>query len=130
MALTNARLKAMVDTEFSTLRSGGGGKENHAYIAFSTQGTAITASLAKILVPGGWSTPTAADPYIIANVNATETGTASSGITITHWATCSLGGTLGTAWITASGTDPQLVTGGKLSIAAGALKPCRITATP
>lgn len=119
MALTNARMKAMVDTE---LASG-----NHTHIGFSANGTSETASLGRLAVStlGGWTTPTAADPYEPANTSAGESAAASGDVTISHWATfnAASSGTQGTIWIPVTGTDPALVTGGKLSIAAGALKP-------
>lgn len=127
MALTNARMKAMVDTELAL--------SAHSYIAFSENGTTETTKVARLAVSelGGWTTPTAADPYEPANTSAGQTDVASGDGTMTHWATCASGteGTadLGTIWIPISGTDPAFVTGGRLSIAAGALKPCVLDRT-
>ena len=123
MALTNARMKAMVEAEL--------GGSAHTHIAFSANGTTETDKLERLAVSvlGGWATNvTAADPFNPGNLNAGESAAASGDVTISHWATCASAteGTadLGTIWIPVTGTDPALVTGGKLSIAAGALKPC------
>lgn len=121
MALTNARMKAVIDAELAT----------GTHIGYSTNGTSETSILARTAVStlGGWTTPSAANPYEPSNASAGESAEATGGGTITHFAvfTASTGGTQLTEWIPVTDPDPVLVTGGKLSIAANALKPVKGT---
>jgi hypothetical protein len=127
-SLTNARKKAMIDTE---LASGA-----HAYIGYSINGTSeySTAILARTAISalGGWTTPAAASTYAPANASAGDSaaaGTISGSVTITHYATFSAasGGTQGTDWISTTDPDAILITGGKVSHAAGAIVPVSAT---
>lgn len=117
MALTNARMKAVIDAELATV----------THIGFSTNGATETGIVARMAVPGGWTTPAAANPYEPSNASAGESAAASGGGTITHYAgfTASSGGTQITEWIPVTDPDPVLIAGGKLSIAANALKPVK-----
>jgi hypothetical protein len=123
MALTNARMKAVIDAELA----------NMTHIGYSTNGTSehTLSELARTAVPGGWTTPSAANPYEPSNASAGESAAYSgaSQITITHYAcfSAATAGTQHTEWIPITDPDPVLVTGGKLTIAANALKPVKMT---
>lgn len=121
MALTNARMKAVIDAELA----------NVTHIGYSTNGTSEAAILARTAVStlGGWTTPAAANPYEPSNASAGESAAATGGGTITHYAgfSAATAGTQHTEWIPVTDPDPVLVTGGKLSIAANALKPVKGT---
>lgn len=128
-SLTNARKKAMIDYELAT-----GGA--HTHIGYSVNGTSeySTAILARTPVSrlGGWTTPAAASTYAPANASAGDSdaaGTISGSVTITHYATFSAltGGTQLTDWIATTDPDAVLITGGKLSHAAGAIVPISAT---
>ena len=127
-SLTNARKKTMIDTE---LASGA-----HTHIGYSVNGTTeySTAILARTAVSGlgGWTTPSAGSTYAPANTSAGDSaaaGTISGSVTVTHYATFSgaSGGTQGTDWISTTDPDAILITGGKLSHAAGAIVPISAT---
>jgi hypothetical protein len=125
MALTNARMKVVIDAELA----------NVTHIGYSTNGTTehTVAELARTAVSalGGWTTPSAANPYEPGNTSAGESAAYSgaSQITITHYAgfSAATSGTQHTEWIPVTDPDPVLVTGGKLTIAANALKPVKGT---
>lgn len=122
MALTNARMKAMVDAELANASF-------HNFIAYSTNGTSENANCPRQAAT--WSTPAAADPYEPANtadITCSPTHSTST-LTITHWATAA-GGTNGTAdlntiWMPVTDPDPIVTVGGSFTAAAGALKPVK-----
>jgi hypothetical protein len=133
MALTNTRMKAVLDAEFEAGDADPSG--SHCYIVFSETGSGTSSNVAALSASafGGWAANASADPYYVQNASACESASATGSATITHWATASAStGALGTIWIPVTGTDPVLITGGKLSVAAGALKPCSLdrTTTP
>lgn len=121
MALTNARVKAMVDTELAL--------PAHDFIAYSTNGTSESADCPRR--PVTFSTPTAADPYEPSNTtDVTCSPTHTTGTqTITHWATAASGtngaADLGTIWIPVTDPDPIVTVGGSFTAAAGSLRPVR-----
>lgn len=125
MGASDARMKVMIDTELALI----------THIGYSTNGSSehTLAELARTAVStlGGWTTPTAANPYEPSNASAGDSAAYSgaSNITITHYAgfSASAAGTQHTIWIPITDPDPVLVTGGKLSHAANALKPLRGT---
>lgn len=121
MGASNDRLKVMIDTELA----------NITHIGYSTDGATECSIMARTAVSslGGWTTPTAANPYEPSNASAGESAAATGGGTITHYAgfSAATAGTRHTVWIPVTDPDPVLVTGGKLSIAANALKPLKGT---
>jgi hypothetical protein len=123
-SLTTVRKKAMIDYELAT-----GGA--HTHIGYSINGTSETSIVARTPISrlGGWSTPIAASTYAPANASAGDSDAANGGGTVTHYATFSAlsGGTQLTDWIATTDPDPVLVTGGKLTHAAGAIVPISVT---
>lgn len=114
--LTQARQKALLDSEFPTSAS-------TDHIAWSTNGTTEASILARTAIGAtGWAAATSADPSVKAN-NALLTSAAASGSgTITHFAvfSASSAGTQKTDWqaLTAS---RAVVTGDTLQVAIGAV---------
>lgn len=126
-SLTNARVKAMIDAELATA--------NHDHIAYSVNGTTeySTAILARTAISalGGWTTPTASSPYAPGNTSAGDSagaGTISGSVTITHVATANgTAGALSSDWMPTTDPDAILITGGKVSHAAGAIVPVSVS---
>ena len=125
-SLTNARVKAMIDTELVA----------HTHIGYSVDGVTeySTAILARtpISALGGWTAPVAAAPYGPTNAAAGDSaaaGAITGSTTIGYYATFNAlaAGTQLTDWIPTTDPDPILITGGKLSHAIGAIKPINTT---
>lgn len=133
MALTNARIKAMIDAELAS----------HTHIGYSTDGnteyTNFTTGRTAVTTLGGWTSPaagtdgTAYAPSNAAAGDSNTAGTISGNVTITHYATFTNGtfgsGTRLTRWIPITDPDPVLITGSKLSHAIGAIKPVSSTSS-
>jgi hypothetical protein len=133
-SLTQARKKAMVDAELATLCTGSG--TGHTHIGYSVDGSSEYSLAIMERTPvadlGGWTTPSAAATYAPGNLNAGDShvaGEISGSVTITHYATftAATAGTQLTDWIATDNPDAVLITGGKLSHAAGAIKPISAT---
>ena len=117
MGMTNAEAKATLDARFPTTGAGD-------YIAYSTNGTSETGSLARTAIGAtGWSAATTADPSVKANANTLTSANASGAITVTHWCvySASSGGTQRTEWDSLD-TPRTLASGEAGQWAAGALK--------
>lgn len=91
---TQAYSQTLLDTAFPT--SGAGD-----YIAYSSNGSSETGSLARTAVGAtGWAAATAAQPSVKANNGVLTTAAASGAVTLTHFAvfSASSGGTQKTDW--------------------------------
>jgi len=121
-SLTNARIKAMIDTELGS----------HTHIGYSTNGTTETANIARTSIAslGGWTTPAAGATYAPANASAGDSAAATTaGGTVTHVATfsASTAGTQLSDWIPTTDPDAPFIVGGKVSHSAGAI--CVVSVT-
>jgi len=106
MALSNALLKAALDTGLSTT----------THIGFSANGSTETASVPRVAAT--FAAASTADPSV-AILSAGIESTATAGVTVTHRAgfTASSGGTQTTTWVPLQ-TPVVLLEGGKITFAA------------
>lgn len=114
---TNAESQATLDQRFPT----SGGTD---YVAYSSNGTSETGSLARTAVGAtGWAAATNADPSVKANSGSLTTAAATGAVTVSHFAvfSASTGGTQRTEW-TALGASKSLGVGDNATWAPGALK--------
>jgi hypothetical protein len=97
------------------------------YIAYSANGSSETANMARTAV-AAWNAASDADPAIRDNTNALESAGASGNVSVSHWAIYSAetNGTQKTDWTAFTGGTRALVTGDKVTWAAGA---CDVTLT-
>jgi|GEM_PF-6024294 len=108
MSLTTARMAAALDSGLSAC----------THVAWSEDGSTESANVAKTAVTLGAATN--ANPSVKSNSASLESAGASSGCTITHFAFSDGTNNL-TTWNQLDTAIP-LVAGGKITVAAGALK--------
>ena len=94
---------------------------NGDHVCWSENGSTKSSNLAGTAI-AAWDAATNADPAVRANTNAVDSAAASAGCTITHFAVYdSTETTQKTDW-TALDSSRTLLSGDKLSIAAGAIE--------
>ena len=108
MSFTNARKKAGMDTAATGL----------SHVQWSANGSSETGSLARTAVT--FKAATEANPSVIATSGAIESAACSADVTVTHFAFAD-DGTLFTSWNELD-SSAALTSGGKISVADGALK--------
>ncbi len=115
--MTQAEAQATLNQRFPSV----GGTD---YVAYSTDGAAETAILARTAVGAtGWAAATAAQPSVKANANELLSADATGAGTITHFAifSASVGGTQRTDW-TAVAVPKAIVAGDSVRWLVGDLR--------
>lgn len=108
MALTTARMKAALDAGLSEV----------THVQWSENGSSESANVARTATT--LKAATTANPSVMSNDGALESAAAGAGCTITHFG-FSAAATLKTTWI-ALDAPAVLLTGGKITVADGALQ--------